>query len=167
MSTTRPSGYSPFEPESLVTQEVAQIDERGRLNLLPRWLRPIEWLAEVKTSEVEVLMVFAEPGLISLRNMNTDGQRVRIRYDELKDDVSETGLELVRLLQDRYGVLRIAKDARAYLGNPALVHLGCSIARREGATVYVASYPNQLDIMSCDFRNKRLVARAAELQDLP
>lgn len=57
----RPSGLSVIGDEhAVVTVEVAQIDERGRINLLPRWGSRVEWLRS-STSDVEALMILVEP----------------------------------------------------------------------------------------------------------
>lgn len=80
---------------------MTQVDRRGRINLLPRWTKGIEWLS-TEPVEIAALMVFEEPGQISIRSWEEEGKRVRERYLELASQEDETSLEALRLIQDRY-----------------------------------------------------------------
>jgi hypothetical protein len=93
MAITRPSGF-PLVTDSIVAQEVAEIDGRGRLHLLPRWTKRIKWWATSPKDDFGVLMVLVEPGLISLRDWASEGTRVIARYEELAAQPSADALTL-------------------------------------------------------------------------
>jgi hypothetical protein len=166
MAITRPSG-SPVVTDPIVAQEVAEIDGRGRLHLLPRWTKRIKWWATTPKDDFSVLMVLVEPGLISLRDWASDGTRVIARYEELAAQPSADVLEALRLLQDRYIRLSIDKEQRAHLGDAAFAHLGLPITRGAASTVYVAVFSNRLDILSAGYRNSKLITGSSLLDDLP
>ena len=166
MAFTRPSGSS-VVADSIVTQEVAEIDGRGRLHLLPRWTKRIKWWATSPKDDFCVLMVLVEPGVISLRDWASDGTRVIARYEELAAQPSADVLEALRLLQDRYIRLSIDKEQRPHLGDAALAHLGLPITRGASSTVYVAVFSNRLDILSARYRNSKLIVGSSLLDDLP
>lgn len=112
-------------------------------------------------------MVFVEPGLISLRDWTNDGERVATRFTELAASGDEDAWEALRLIQDRYQKLPIDKERRAHLGDLALAHLGLSIEREKKSTVYIAVYPDCIDILSVSYRNSKLVSGSRWLDGLP
>jgi hypothetical protein len=64
----RPSGLSLVDDErAAVAVAIAHIEARGRLNILPRWRNRVLWLRPSGDHNTEALMIFAKPGLISLR----------------------------------------------------------------------------------------------------
>src|SRR5882724_4361165 len=108
MAETRPSG-TPVIPdvEALVTQELAEVDGRGRLHLLPRWAKRTNWLSLPATDEFEALMILVEPGRLSLKSWEPDGPRIQKRYRDLSIAEGGPDLEALRLIQDRYRKLPI------------------------------------------------------------
>jgi hypothetical protein len=80
----RPSGLPIIEDASAaVTVSVTHIEMRGRLNILPRWRKKVQWLLSAEGTDVLALMVFAEPGLISIRAWEPDGPRIQERFAEI------------------------------------------------------------------------------------
>ena len=77
----RPSGIAIVEHGS-VAIAVAHVEMRGRLNILPRWRNRVAWLSAAE-EDVEALMVFVEPGLVSIREWEVDGPRIQQRFTEL------------------------------------------------------------------------------------
>ena len=167
MAFTRPSGIPVVDYEqALVFQEVTQIDRRGRINLLPRWTRRIEWLSN-DPIEAPALMVLEEPGHISIRSWEKDGQRVEQRYLELASQEDDASLEALRFIQDRYQKLIIPAKKRCSLGQPALAHLGFPVRPQDERPLYVAVYPSKIDLMSPNCRDRLLLAGHPYLDDLP
>ena len=165
MADTKPSGRAVVEGvEAVVAQEVAHVDKKGVLNLLPRWTARLVWLSDIQKA-VDALLVFLQPGRISIRDPELDVKRIRDQYAELSIDPSQDDLELLRLIQDRYGMLHIPKSKRASLGDLALLHLG--IQRGVRTSIYVAVYPASLELMSVEYRNRHLPEFHSELSDLP
>jgi hypothetical protein len=168
VARTRPSGFLLVpRAEALVTQEVAEIDERGRVRLSPRWTEQIPWLKTVPKSGIRVLMVFAEPGRLSLRSWESYGPQIVELYRELAERADPEDLEPLRLIQDRYAEATIRDDSRIHLGDPALAHLGYSIARGTKAIVYVAVFSDKIDLISREYRNAKLTAGHPLLDHLP
>jgi hypothetical protein len=168
MAETRPSGLPIVSDSSaLVTQEVAEIDKRGRLHVLPRWARRIAWLQLPAEQEIHALFVFSEPGRLSLCRWDLDGPEILARYEEISRNPDDSELEVLRLIQDRYNRVVIGKESRVYLGDAALAHLGLPIARGIKSIVYVAIFPNRIDVLGPSYRNAKLEASDARLDDLP
>jgi hypothetical protein len=167
MSETRPSG-TPVVPDApnAVIQEVAVIDERGRLHLLPRWTKQTDWIPTPATAPVDAILIFVEPGLVSLRNWETVGTQIVERYQAICSE-HELSTEVLRLIHDRYRKLAIPVDRRPHLGDATLVHLGLPITREAKSVVYVFVAENRIDILSPAYRNAKLVAGDARLDDLP
>jgi hypothetical protein len=164
VADTKPSGRAVIEgADAVVAQEVAHVEKKGVLNLLPRWISRLKWLSETHEA-VDALLVFVEPGRISIRDP-AEAKRIRNQYAELAANPSSDDLELLRLIQDRYGILHIPKSKRASLGDPALLHL--SIQRGLKTALYVAIYPTSIELMSVAYRNRHLPEFHSELSDLP
>jgi hypothetical protein len=167
MAFTRPSGILIVDSEQApVFQEVTQVDPRGRINLLPRWIKRLGWLS-VEPVETQALMVFEQPGRISLRNWETDGKNVAQRYLELMSHDDDASREALRLIQDRYQKLIIPAKKRCSLGQPALVHLGLRVTPQDEQPIYVAVFPTKIDLLSPNCRERLLLARHPFLDDLP
>lgn len=168
MAQTRPSGYPVFgDLSTSVSEEVTEIDARGRVRFLPRWTNWIPWWRDTTNEGFELLMVFVEPGLISFRDWITDGERIAARLGQIAASDDEDALEAMRLIQDRYQKLPIDKERRAHLGDPALAHLGLPVERGAKSTVYVAVYPSRIDVFSVAYRNQKLIVGSSLLDDLP
>ena len=112
-------------------------------------------------------MVFVEPGLLSLRSWEPDGPRIATRYIELAQLGADADLDVLRLIQDRYGKLSIPRDRRPHLGDAALQHLGLPTTRDMTSNVYVAVYPSKIDLLSPIYRNDKHMTGHSSLDDLP
>lgn len=168
MAQTRPSGYPILaDPSVPVLQEPAQLDGRGRLNLLPRWTSRISWWNALRSDDLTVLMVLVEPGLLSLQDLRATEPRITARYEELRAIGDKEALDAIRLMQDRYKRLTIDAEHRIHVGDAALAHLDLSLDRGTKATVYVAVFADRLDIFSADYRNQKLLIGSSHLDDLP
>jgi hypothetical protein len=168
MADTRPSGTPIFDDVvPVVTQEPTEIDGRGRLHLLPRWLARVNWAPSNSTADFEALVVLAEPGLISMRDWETAIPAIAARYAALKETENEDAVEAMRLIHDRYVRLSVDRGRRPHLGDAILAHLGLSIRRGEKSTVYVAVYSWKLEVLSANYRNSRLLSGSPLLDDLP
>jgi hypothetical protein len=164
MAETKPSGRSIVEGDAaIVTQEVAHVDAKGVLNILPRWTTRLSWLTQ-SDDGTDALMLFLEPGRISIRDIGSAG-RITERYGELVSNPTPETLDLLRLIQDRYGRLYIPKSKRVSVGEPALLHLG--IQRGVKTPIYVAIFPTSLELLSVAYRNAQLLEFRADLEDLP
>lgn len=113
------------------------------------------------------MMVFVEPGLVSLWDWKVEGPRIAQRYEEIAKETDEAALERLRVIQDRYRRLPINKERRPYLGDAALAHLGLPIARGNRSIVYVAVFPNRIDLLAPAYRNAKLITGASSIDDLP
>jgi hypothetical protein len=164
----RPSGLPIVDDETaLVTVTVAQVETRGRLNILPRWRRRIDWLKASDDSDVEALMIFVEPGLLSIRDWKTHSPSILQRYAELSESADVDSIDALRLIQDRYQRLMIPAKDRPTLGDGALAHLGLSIERGQKSMVYVCVFSDRIDVMASDYRNAKLVESHPLIDDLP
>ena len=168
MAETRPSGL-PIIPdaEALITQEVAEIDERGRLHLVPRWSIRAAWLPTPLRTAEDALMIFVEPGYLSLRSWEPDGPRIVARYNELARLGAEAPREVLRLIQDRYGKLVVPVDRRPHLGDAALQHLGLPTKRGVKSSIYVVISSGQIDLLAPSYRNAKNIEGHTLLEDLP
>jgi hypothetical protein len=165
MAETKPSGVPMIDaPGAIVSQEVAHIDKKGCLNLLQRWTKRLAWFPS-HPEDFEVLLIFLSPGRLSIRDFANDGARIQQRYNELSAETDAETLEVLRLMQDRYGRLRVPKSRRASLGDPALAHL--ELERGQRSTIYVAIFPNYIDLLSLRYRNEKLIAYQEQIDDLP
>jgi hypothetical protein len=150
-----------------VKQEVAEIDERGRLYMQRRWTQRIDWWPVNPSEPFSVLMVFLESGLLSLRDWATNYARIAERYAELAKLDETDALEAMRLIQDRYRRLSVDRERRAHMGDAGLAHLGFPLDRSQKFTVYVAIFESRIDVLSADYRDSKLLAASSWLDDLP
>lgn len=163
--STRPSGLPLIPAEAAeIVQEVASVDERGRINLLPRWLSKANW---TPSQYSELLMIFDRPGLVLLRQMEPDANRVITLHAELAASDDPEKHEKMRQIQDRYAKLTVDRSKRAHLGDSALQHLGFPTTRGTKSPIYVVIAPNRIDLLSPSLRNEMLLQRGPEFDDLP
>jgi hypothetical protein len=139
---------------------------RGRLNILPRWRKRVVWLSAAE-GDVDALMVFAEPGLISIRDWQTDGPRIQQRFAELAISANPDAIDAMRLIQDRYQRLVIPAADRPSLGDAALAHLGLQVERGQKSLVYVCLFNNRIEVMSSIYRDRKLIEGHPLIDDLP
>lgn len=167
MAETRPSG-TPLIPDSdtPVIQEVAEVNRRGQIHILRRWAVRVGWLPVPAVSSDEALMVFLEPGRLSIQSWEPWAPKIIERFQELEAS-GEFGFESLRLIQDRYARLIIPKERRPYLGDSALQHLGLPTARKEKSNVYVVVGKSQIELLSLSYRDSQNVRGHPELNDLP
>ena len=92
---------------AIVMQEAAEVDERGRLHLLPRWMKRVDWMLSQAKNDFVALMVFVEPNRVSIRDWKIYGPSIERRYKELAKETDADSREALRLIQDRYGRLFI------------------------------------------------------------
>jgi hypothetical protein len=164
----RPSGLPVVEDASAaVTVSVAHVEMRGRLNILPRWRKRVVWLMSTDKSEVLALMVFVEPGLISIRAWEPDGPRIQQRFAELSASSDAEAPEALRLIQDRYQRLVIPAKDRPSLGDAALAHLGLRVERGRKSVIYVCVSPDKIELMSPAYRESKLTEGHPLIEDLP
>jgi hypothetical protein len=165
MSETKPSSFPVLDAlEALASQEIIEVDARGRFQLLTRWGKTVEWLGTAK-GRLEVLAVLEAPGHLSLRNWSPDGQRIIERYREEQSGGADP--ETLRRILDRYQKIPVRADRRPYLGDLALAHLGIPLRRTEATAVYAAIFPDRIDLLSQSYRNLQMTISRAELDDLP
>jgi hypothetical protein len=161
----RPSGIAIVEHGS-VAIAVAHVEMRGRLNILPRWRNRVAWLSAAE-EDVEALMVFVEPGLVSIREWEVDGPRIQQRFTELAVSTDPDALHALRLILDRYQRLNIPATDRPSLGDAALAHLGLQVERGHKSLVYVTIFDDRIDIMSPAYRDAKLLDGHPLIEDLP
>ena len=163
----RPSGLSIVEESSAeIVVHVAHVEARGRLNILPRWRKRVTWLSS-KTSDVLALMVFVEPGFVSIREWEPDGPRVQRRFAELLASTDADAREAMRLIQDRFQKLVIPVGDRPSLGDAALAHLGLQVERGKKSIIYVAVSSDRIELMSQSYRDAKLIEGHPLIEDLP
>jgi hypothetical protein len=164
----RPSGLAIIEDASAaVTVGVAHVEARGRFNILPRWRRRVAWLKSLGDTDVESLMIFAEPGFISIRAWEPDGPRIQQRFAELSISPDADAHQALRLIQDRYQRLMIPARDRPSLGAGAIAHLGLRVERGQKSVVYVCVYSDRIDVMSPAYRDSKLIEGHELIEDLP
>lgn len=171
MARTRPSGL-PLVPddEALVLQELAEIDRRGRIDLLPRWAGHVRWLKFPITDQIDALMILEEPGRLSLRSWEPAGPAIQARYKQLAqaaDETDDADLEALRVIQDRYRRLSIPKDHRPALGDAALHHIGLSLKHGLTTNAWVVVSPTRIDILGSTYRDSKNSGGHPALDDLP
>lgn len=164
----RPSGLPIIDDaEGLVTVNVAEVEKRGRLNILPRWRKRVVWMNSLGEKATDALMIFSQPGLLSICCWQPNGPRIEQRIVELSNSADPDALEVLRLIQDRYQRIVIPARDRPTLGDSALAHLGLPIHRGQKSLVYVSVFSNRIDVMSPSFRDAKLIEGHPLLDDLP
>jgi hypothetical protein len=163
----RPSGLPIIEDASVgVIVSVAHVEMRGRLNILPRWRQRVEWLKSTG-GDVLALMVFAEPGLISIRDWEPDGPRIQQRFAELAASPDADAPQALFLIQSRYQQLIIPAKDRPSLGDAALAHLGLQVERGAKSVIYVCVSSDRIELMSSAYRDAKLTEGHPSIEDLP
>jgi hypothetical protein len=112
-------------------------------------------------------MVFAEPGLISIRAWEPDGPRIQQRFTEIVSSEDADALQALRLIQDRYQRLLIPAKERPSLGDAALSHLGLHVERGEKSLIYVCISRDRIELMSPAYREAKLTEGHPLIDDLP
>jgi len=166
---SRPSGVSGIldgEDEPII-EEPAHFEERGRFNFFPRWRKQVDWLVPSITRSVEALIVFEEPGLLSIREWAKDGPAIQQRFKDLAASQDEGRLRAMRWIQTRYRRLKLPPRERPCLGDAALVHLGFPTEKTDKLAVYVWLLPDRLEIASPEYRGRLLSHRNSLTEDLP
>lgn len=166
MAETRPSGAFPLpDIESPVTQEVAEIGMRGRLHILPRWIKRLGWMPTAASEDLALLLIMGEPGQVSLRPWSPIGPAIVERFKELQS-TPETDSEALRLIIDTYGQVVVPQDRRVHLGDLILQHLGLPTDRTAKSNVYVVIRADRIEMLSPAYRNEKHIAGFAALDDL-
>ncbi len=164
----RPSGVPIVEDDSAgMIVSLAHVEIRGRVNILPRWRKKVVWLASVNKADTQALMVFEEPGLISIRAWEPDGPRIQQRFAELSASSDADAPQALRLIQDRYQRLVIPAQDRPSLGDAALAHLGLRVERGQKSIIYVCVSPEKIELMSPAYRDSKLTEGHPLIDDLP
>lgn len=164
----RPSGLPIIEEVSAaVMVSVAHVEMRGRLNILPRWRKKVAWLASAEGAEVLALMVFAEPGLISIGPWEPNGPRIQQKYAEIASSDDAEAAQALRLIQDRYHRLMIPAKERSSLGDAALAHLGLQVERGKKSLIYVCISLDKIELLSPAYREAKLIEGHPLIEDLP
>ena len=127
----------------------------------------MSWLATQTNGETEALMIFDEPGLISIRSWHPLGPEIRQRFAELRKSTDPDAEEARRILVDRYQRLIIPAQDRPSLGDGALAHLGLPLDRRSRSVVYVSVFSDRIDVMSTTYRDTKLLEGNVLIDDLP
>lgn len=168
MAETRPSGR-PLVPdaEALVSQEIAEVDGRGRIHILPRWTKRTIWPPFSPSADFEVLLVLKEPGRLRMIPWEPVGPQILARFRALEEMEDGPDLEALRLLQDRYVRMAIPRERRPYLGSAALQHLGLPTRRGSPTNVYVVVMRERIDIIGPAYRDRRQQEGHPALDDLP
>lgn len=146
--------------DSEVSQDVVQIDARGRI-CLPAWIwRRLPWGGG--TSAVDCLMVLHEEGRLELRPWEPDGERVLERRGVLLVGDLPAGEQTCRLwaLEDRYLRGVVDQERRITLPAPALLHLHLV----QGDRIYVRRMRERLELISPAWR-RRERERMARLEE--
>lgn len=155
MSETRPSGHALVPNEqALVTQELAEIDSRGRLHILPRWMLKAQWPAFPAAGDFEALAVLTVPGRASLMPWKPEGPRIVERYQKITQSSDGPDFEALRMFQDRYIRLALPRDRRLHLGDAVLQHIGLTRRRELPINVYVAVTNGLIDLLGSGYRNR-------------
>lgn len=163
----RPSGLPIIdEPMAALTVSVAHVEARGRLNILPRWRQRVEWLKNT-TDDVVALMVFAEPGFVSIRAWEPDGPRIQQRFAEISSSSDADASKGLLLIQSRYQRLIIPSRDRPSLGDAALAHLGLQVERGAKSVIYVCVSSAEIQLISTAYRNELLFEGHSLIEDLP
>jgi hypothetical protein len=164
----RPSGLHIIDDSiAAVTVEVAHVEMRGRLNILPRWRQRVAWLTSAGESNVDALMIFVEPGFISIEDWKKDGLRIQQRFADIAVSTDADSFRALRLIQDRYQRLVIPARDRPTLGDGALSHLGLPFEKERKSIVYVCVFPDRIELMSSEYRNLKLIEGHPLIDDLP
>src|SRR5262245_22668921 len=145
----RPSGLPIVEDAAAdLTVSVAHVEARGRINILPRWRRRVAWLMSAGAADVVALMIFVEPGLISITAWEPEGPRIQERFTEISRSGDADAHQALRLILDRYQRLVIPGRDRPSLGDGALAHLGLQVERGQKSVVYVCVSSDRIEVMS-------------------
>jgi len=149
-----------------VDQDVAEIDQRGRLQIPSRLISSITWLKKRETSS-DALVILDEPGRIRLLSWENESTPILTRRKQLIENSGESSeaVEALRLLEDRYKHLIIPKDSRPTLSKEITMHLG--IPDDAKAQIYIVRVFEALEILSPQYRNGYRKTISEYLSNLP
>ena len=143
--------------------DTRDLDARGRVTLPPHSHKELPWL----TPGTPVLGVLEDHGRIRLLPWS-EATLVMQRIEELKNALG-TGENAVAdellLLQDRYCRLSVEPMMRVQLPQTVVLHLVVDFELP--TAVFIARYPNHIELWGWGYRERRLERAARESGDLP
>jgi len=145
-----------------VLQEPVQLCARDRLGIPLEIANAAPWMAERAGGDLLALAVLEAPGKIALRSWKADSPAVLDVRRQLVDALDH---QAIRILEDKYRRVQIAKDARVTLTLSHILHLG--LPPDSDAYVYVALVGEVIEILSTDFRNQQLARVTSMFGELP
>jgi len=155
----------PLDPSSSalhpVLQEPVQLRARGRLGLPLEIVKRVSWLADQTAETNFALAILDEPGHIELRSWKSEALPILAEQKRLIE-AEEYGS--LRLLEDRYRRIQVAKDGRVTLTLTHILHLG--LPADDDAYVFVSLVGNFVEIASLSHRNQQLRGASATFPNL-
>jgi hypothetical protein len=140
-----------------VAQEAVQLGLRDRLGLPADVARGVSWI-----EAPYALGVLDEPGKITLLDWDAESPAVLSARQRLSE---ERDWATLRLLEDRYRRIELAKDYRITLTVSHMLHLGLAV--RASAYVYVCRIGDSIEVMSPRYRDTQLAGGLTAFPDLP
>jgi hypothetical protein len=163
--TRRPQGL-PLDPAASdmvpVLQEPVQLRDRGRLGLPLEIVKRIGWLTDLTSDSNFALAILNEPGYIELRSWESEAQPI---LTERKRLIQTQEHATLRLLEDRYRRIQVAKDGRVTLTLSHILHLGLPVD--DDAYVFVSLVGKAIEIMSPTYRDHQIKRGSVAFPDLP
>lgn len=151
----------PSTSDQPVVQEPVQVGDRGRLGIPVEVSKGLSWLS-VASAETFALGVLDDPGRIVLHAWEPGGEAVVAERTRMIGAGDYQGL---RMLEDRYRRISIAKDGRLTLTLSHQLHLGSPL--EEGAYVFVVRVGDVVEILSLSYRDKQIARAADAFPNLP
>lgn len=146
--------------EGATRQDVADVDDRGRLTIPLRLLEDFPGIDARGAGQV--LIETLVPGAAVLRDWSTSGEEVLKRRRALVSEPTGENADLVRALDDAFRRGRLDAGGRLTLPPPVVGHLSGSFRVRG---LFVVRHPDRLDLWSRNYRAARL-KEVASLLDL-
>jgi hypothetical protein len=166
MSRGRPPDL-PLDPANAgpAYQAVANIDDRGRIQLPLKIVTLMEWVSRIRACDA--LVVLDDPGRITLHPWANFGEQVVRRRLELieRAKIESAALEPLRALEDRYKRIRIPSGSRPTLSAEMILHLGMPLDTP--SSIYMWAIAQVIELNSIAHRTKGLARDWEELADLP
>jgi hypothetical protein len=147
---------------SPVAEEVVPVDRKGRIGIPTAVVRGVAWLSATRTTSIDSLAVFDEPGTMYLHAWDSQAERVLVRQREL---VAQGDLEVLRLLQDRYRRIPISSESRFVLTNTDALHFGITFETK--SHLYVASLGPVVRFSSPSVRDREILDSAQMFEGMP
>ena len=149
----------------VVLQEIAKLDERGRIRISTKSLGTLDWLSK-ESSPTEALAVLEQPGQILLLPWESEYPKIQARKDELLEaKTSADTLEALALIEDRYKKLTIPSDLRPSLSQEMLLHLG--MLGTDQSYIYILRIDQRIELHSKSFRDDFRNQNPEHLKGLP